>query len=115
MFSPSAKIVILSARPSASVSSRILTRSRPAPAGLRGYSMLSVIQIRPRSSKDIAMGLTMSGSLATSSTVKPSGTVILLPRSDDFGPGGENVCRHQKGDEHTGKRLEQDSHHVALI
>ncbi len=47
------------------------------PAGLRGYSMLSVIQMRPRSSKVIAMGFTMSGSLATSSTVKLSGTDIL--------------------------------------
>ena len=35
-----------------------------------------MIQIRPRSSKVIATGLTMSGSPATSSTWNPSGTVI---------------------------------------
>ncbi len=40
-----------------------------ARAGLRrGYSRLSVIQTRPRSSKVIATGLTMSGSAATTST-----------------------------------------------
>ena len=37
-----------------------------------------MIQIRPRSSKVIATGLTMSGSAATTSTVKPGGTVIAL-------------------------------------
>ena len=48
-----------------------------------------MIQRRPRSSKVMAMGLTMSGSLATSSTVKPSGTVIFLMASagDSGGPG----------------------------
>ncbi len=81
MFSPSAKTVTFSARPSPSVSSRIFTRSRPRPAGLRGYSTLSVTQMRPRSSNVIAIGLTMSGSLATSSTRKPSGTVILATAS----------------------------------
>src|SRR5256885_976252 len=59
MFNPSAKIVTLSARPSASVSSRTFTRSRPTPADLRGYSMPSVIQMRPRSSKAIAMGFAL--------------------------------------------------------
>ena len=89
MFRPSAKIVNLSALPSPSVSSRTLTRSRPGPAERRGYSRLSVIQIRPRSSKVMATGLTMSGSPATSSTVKPSGTVIFLIASagDRAGPG----------------------------
>ena len=54
---------------------------QPTPAGLRGYSMLSVIQMRPRSSKHIAIGFTMSGSLATNSTAKPFGTDILLRAS----------------------------------
>ena len=64
-------------------------RSLPGPAEARGYSRLSVIQMRPRSSKVMAIGLTMSGSLATSSTVKPSGTVIFLMASagDSGGPG----------------------------
>ncbi len=56
-------------------------RSRPGPGERRGYSRLSVIQIRPRSSKVIATGLTMSGSLATTSTVKPGGTVIARAAS----------------------------------
>ena len=73
MFSPSAKTVNLSALPSPSVSSRTLTRSRPGPGRRRGYSRLSVIQMRPRSSKVIATGLTMSGSAATTSTWKPAG------------------------------------------
>jgi hypothetical protein len=38
--------------------------------------MLSVIQIRPRSSNAIASGFTMSGSCATISTENPSGTVM---------------------------------------
>ncbi len=76
MFRPSAKTVTLSALPSPSVSSRTFTRSRPGPGSLRGYSRLSVIQMRPRSSKAMAIGFTMSGSLATSSTAKPGGTVI---------------------------------------
>ena len=73
MLRPSAKTVNLSALPSPSVSSRTLTRSRPGPGRRRGYSRLSVIQIRPRSSKVMATGLTMSGSAATSSTRKPGG------------------------------------------
>ena len=102
MFRPSAKIVNLSAAPSPSVSSSTLTRSRPSPAELRGYSRLSVIQMRPRSSKVMATGLTISGSLATSSTTKPSGTVIFLIASAGVraGPGGllwpwgmDVVCR----------------------
>ena len=40
-----------------------------------------MIQIRPRSSNVIATGLTMSGSAATTSTVKPGGTVIALTAS----------------------------------
>ena len=40
-----------------------------------------MIQIRPRSSKVIATGLTMSGSAATTSTWKPGGTVIVLAAS----------------------------------
>jgi hypothetical protein len=89
MLSPSAKRVTLSYLPSPCVSSRILMRSRPGPLLRRGYSRLSVIQMRPRSSKVMAMGLTISGSLATSSTVKPSGTVIFLMASagDSGGPG----------------------------
>ncbi len=49
-----------------------------------------MIQMRPRSSNVMATGLTMSGSLATSSTLKPSGTVILAIASagDRGGPGG---------------------------
>ena len=62
IFRPSAKIVKRSALPSPSVSSRTLIRSRPGPALRRGYSRLSVIHTRPRSSKVIATGLTMSGS-----------------------------------------------------
>ena len=77
MFRPSAKTVNLSALPSPSVSSRILIRSRPGPADFRGITRLSVIQARPRSSKVMATGLTISGSLATSSTWKPGGTFIL--------------------------------------
>ncbi len=90
MFSPSANTVKRSARPSPSVSSRIFTRSRPGPACLRGYSRLSVIQTRPRSSKVMATGLTMSGSEATSSTRKPSGTRIRAMAScgESAGPGG---------------------------
>ncbi len=89
MLRPSAKTVTLSNLPSPWVSSRTLIRSLPGPAEARGYSRLSVIQMRPRSSKVMAMGLTMSGSLATSSTVKPSGTVIFLMASagDSGGPG----------------------------
>ncbi len=54
------------------------------------YSRLSVIQTRPRSSNVMATGLTISGSLATSSTLNPSGTVILAIASagDRAGPGG---------------------------
>ena len=94
MFSPSAKTVNLSALPSPSVSSRTLTRSRPGPADCRGYSRLSVIQIRPRSSNVIATGLTMSGSLATSSTVNPSGTVIFsIASAGDSGRARRLVLR----------------------
>ncbi len=53
MLSPSAKVVILRARPSGPKSSRILTASRgflPGAAG-KGYSTVSVTQSRPRSSK----------------------------------------------------------------
>ncbi len=48
-----------------------------------------MIQMRPRSSKVMATGLTMSGSLATSSTANPAGTVILAMASDgeSGGPG----------------------------
>ena len=76
IFRPSANMVTLSARPLPRVSSRILTRSRPGPASFRGYSRLSVTQMRPRSSNVMAIGFTRSGSAATSSTAKPSGTVI---------------------------------------
>ena len=78
MLRPVAKTVTLSMLPSWSVSSRTLTRSRPLPGDLRGYSRLSVIQIRPFSSNAIPIGLTMSGSDATSSTENPSGTVIFV-------------------------------------
>ena len=90
MFKPSAKIVDLSALPSPSVSSRTLIRSRPLPGDFRGYSRLSVIQNRPRSSMVIATGLTTSGSPATNSTENPGGTVILAIASlgDSAGPGG---------------------------
>ena len=90
MFRPSAKTVNLSALPSPSVSSRTLMRSRPGPADFRGYSRLSVTQMRPRSSKVIATGFTRSGSLATSSTRNPSGTVIarIASAGDRAGPGG---------------------------
>ena len=90
MFRPSAKTVNLSALPSPSVSSRTLMRSRPGPADFRGYSRLSVTQMRPRSSKVIATGFTRSGSLATSSTWNPSGTVIarIASAGDRAGPGG---------------------------
>ena len=89
MFSPSANTVNLSALPSPSVSSSTLTRSRPGPGLRRGYSRLSVIQMRPRSSKVIATGLTMSGSAATSSTRKPWGTVIArIASAGDLGALG---------------------------
>ena len=94
MFSPSANTVNRSAFPSPSVSSRTLTRSRPLPASLRGYSRLSVIQTRPRSSKVMAIGLTMSGSLATSSTANPSGTVIASTASSgEYGRFGGRSWR----------------------
>ena len=73
ILSPSANTVNLSARPSPSVSSITLIRSRPGPEERRGYSMLSVIQIRPLSSNVMATGLTISGSAATTSTVNPGG------------------------------------------
>src|SRR5947209_8770383 len=90
MFRPSAKIVTLSYLPSPFVDSSTLIRSLPGPALRRGYSMLSVIQIRPRSSKVMATGLTMSGSAATSSTWKPAGTTIFLIAAlgDSGGVGG---------------------------
>jgi hypothetical protein len=65
MFSPSANTATFSAVPSPSASSSTFTRSRPGPSNFRGYSMLSVTQMRPRSSKHIAIGLTRSGSAAT--------------------------------------------------
>ena len=84
----------------------------PTPAGLRGYSMLSVIQMRPRSSKVIAMGLTMSGSLATSSTREALGhrhlaegflrrvrlvRRLVLPMRDEVGSfGGEQIRRRRR-------------------
>ena len=90
MFNPSANTVILSAVPSPSVSSKILTRSRPSPAERRGYSRLSQTQMRPRSSKHMATGLTRSGSWATSSTWKPWGTRMWVRDScgERAGPGG---------------------------
>ena len=72
----STKTVKRSASISPSESSSTFTRSRPGPGSFRGYSMLSVIQIRPRSSNAIASGFTMSGSCATISTENPSGTVM---------------------------------------
>jgi len=64
----------------------------PEPADWRGYSTLSVIQTRPRSSKVMATGLTMSGSLATSSTLNPGGTVIraIAWSGVRAGPGGRS-------------------------
>jgi hypothetical protein len=99
IFNPSAKMVILSTLPSPSVSSRILMRSRPGPAECRGYSRLSVTQMRPRSSNVIATGLTRSGSAATNSTWNPSGTFIraIASAGDRAGPGGRSwpwgICR----------------------
>ena len=53
-----------------------------------------MIQMRPRSSKVMATGLTMSGSLATSSTVKPSGTVIAsIASSGEYGRFGGRSWR----------------------
>src|SRR5436305_2046450 len=89
MLRPSMTVVILSNLPSPLVLSKTLTRSLPGPAAFLGYSIDSVIQMRPRSSKVMATGLTMSGSAATSSTRKPSGTTIFLSASagDRAGPG----------------------------
>ncbi len=81
MFSPSAKTVNLSALPSPSVSSRTLTRSRPGPGLRRGYSRLSVIQIRPR-------------------LVEGHGH-----RVDDVGLAGDDLDREPFGDGHLGDRL----------
>src|SRR4051812_19286322 len=93
MFSPSVKRVTLSTLPSPSVSSRILMRSRPGPAERRGYSRLSVTQMRPRSSNVIATGLTRSGSAATSSTRKPGGTSMrLIASAGDSGSLGGRSC-----------------------
>ena len=77
MFSPSAKTVNLSARPSPSVSSSTFTRSRPGPAGLRGYSRLSVIQILPalvERHRDRVDDVRLAGDQLDRN---PSGTVIF--------------------------------------
>ena len=117
IFRPSMNTENLSALPSPSVSSRILTRSFPGPASRRGYSNDSVIQNRPRSSIVIDTGFTMSGSDATSSTLKPSGTTIFAIASAGLraGPGGlscacgmRSSCakqeRHEATIRHNGRR-----------
>ena len=71
-------MVTLSILPSLSVSSKILTRSLPLPGSKRGYSSDSTTQKRPLSSIVKATGFTKSGSHATTSTVKPSGTFMRL-------------------------------------
>src|SRR5207237_4036456 len=62
----------------------------PGPGCLRGYSNGSQTQMRPRSSKVIAVGLTTSGSAATRSALTPGGTCIfaIASRGDSAGPGG---------------------------
>ncbi len=89
MFRPSAKTVTLSTFPSWSVSSRTLIRSLPGPGSRRGYSNDSVTQNRPFSSMHIATGFMICGSLATISTVNPSGTVIFATACSGVsaGPG----------------------------
>ncbi len=75
IFRPSANVVMERARPSGPKSARIFTRSRGVTPGLagKGYSTVSVIQSRPRSSKAIFIGLWMSGSLATNWISNPGG------------------------------------------
>src|ERR1043166_5866988 len=87
---PSMTVVILSNLPSPLVDSSTLTRSLPGPAARFGYSIDSVIQIRPRSSNVIDTGLTISGSAAPSSTRNPGGAFIFLIASCGVsaGPGG---------------------------
>ena len=108
MFRPSAKVVILRARPSGPKSSRILTPSRgvvPSAAG-NGYSSVSVTQSRPRSSKAMLSGLWISGSAATSSISNPSGRwnafALLLRRPgrgrrDILGRAGGSAARSEAG------------------
>src|SRR4051812_50084527 len=75
MLSPSAKVVTLRARPSAPKSSSTLTVSRalrPGGAGY-GYSMVSVTQSRPRSSKARFIGFWGSRSGGARSMSKPGG------------------------------------------
>ena len=68
-------------------------RSFPSPSGaLVGYVLPSIIQIRPRSSKHMAMGWTKSGSLATTSTSKPFGKSMFLADSDGLNPIAYSSC-----------------------
>ncbi len=75
MLRPSAKTVILSARPSRSVSSSTRIESRPgrsAGAGY-GYSVEPLTQSRPRASNAMFIGFWISGSAAKSWTRNPGG------------------------------------------
>ena len=76
MLSLSAKTVTTSALPSPSVSSRmrIVSRGVTSAAAAKGYSSELLTHNRPLPSKARFMGFAMSGSEATSSTRKPSGT-----------------------------------------
>src|SRR5687768_7951352 len=77
MLRPSAKVVILRARPFSSKSSKTLIMSR---AGLssgagKGYSRDMVTQRRPFESKAMFMGFWRSGSAATSSILNPGASL----------------------------------------
>jgi MoxR-like ATPase len=108
MFSSSAKVVVLSARPSPSVSSRMTMRSfesrvRPvfgsnrSSGTAKGYSTLLLTQSRPRASKAMLIGLLICGSLAKSWMVKPGGRWNVFASSSAVSasvgrtPSGEGV------------------------